>query len=151
MSYKIEPDCTIFTDALYKPDIEMGAGAAILFYGDKTVKLKRVYDISDINAAEARIIYLGIRLAGEKFDPQFVEVKTDANSVVRSIRDGRAPSIKDEFQTELDRISGYYGNQGFALRFQQVKAHRIGGGLDGFWNREADKLAQEAIKYHEET
>jgi len=147
MSYKRDPDCTIFTDALYQPQNDRGAGAAIIFYGSKTVKLKRVFDISDINAAEARIIYLGLRLAGEKFSPEFMEVKTDSMSVVKSIRDGRDPDVRDDFQTELDRICGYYGNQRFALKFQHVKAHRVGGGLEGFWNREADRLAQDAIKY----
>jgi len=149
MSYERDPDCTIFTDALYKSHIERGAGAAIIFYRDKSLKLKRVYETTDINAAEARIIYLGIRLAMEEFGPRFIEVKTDSLNVVRAIRDGRNPDVQDEFQTELDRISGYYGNQRFMLRFQHVKAHRVGGGPDGFWNREADRLAQESIKYHE--
>lgn len=148
MSYEKDPDCTVFTDALYKSEIGKGAGAAILFHGKNVVKLKRVYDATDINAAEARIIYLGVRLAQEKFSPNFIEVKTDSLNVIRSIRNGR--NAKDEFQTELDRISGYYGSQRFALEFQHVKAHRVGGGLDGFWNREADRLAQESIKQFSE-
>lgn len=141
---------TVYTDASFKPETKWAAWAAWLKCSKGRHKEAFICppEIRSSFQAEYYSIFMGIRLAVEKFEPEGVLVVNDCEQAIRSVWPWNTPS--DQIKIWRKQIDEFR-NKGLEIRTKMVKGHQGGRTIQSWlneWCDRASKNAREKVEQH---
>lgn len=134
---------TVYTDASFKAETKRAAGA--IWLKSSKGRYKEAFlcppEVYNSFQAEYYSIFMGIRRAKEKFEPEGVLVANDCVQAVRAVWPWNTPSNQVKiWREQIDE----YRSGGLEIRTKIVKGHQGGRTIQSWLNEWCDQASKNA-------